>query len=161
MNKKLYEALNEQINHEFYAAHLYLQMAAQFDEMSLTGFSHWMREQFKEEEEHALKIYDYLLERGQKVELMQIEKPDIKWEKPIEAFEAAYEHEKHVTSLIHRIMDIAIEVKDYPTISLMNWYVDEQVEEEANTSYIVDQLKYAKDNDTAILAIDRQLSQRA
>ncbi len=161
MNKKLYEALNDQINNEFYAAHLYLSMAAQFEDMSLPGFAHWMREQFKEEEEHALKIFDYLLERGEKVELKAIEKPDVKWEKPIEAFEAAYEHEKLVTGMINNIMDIAIEVKDYPTVTLMNWYVDEQVEEEANTSHLVEQLRYAEDHKPAILAIDKQLAERA
>ncbi len=136
-------------------------MAAKFEEMSLDGFAHWMKEQFKEEQEHAMKIYEYLLERGETVTLEAIAKPEAKWDKPIEAFEAAYEHEQKVTGLINDIMELAIEVKDYPTVSLMNWYVDEQVEEEANVSHIVEQLKYAKDNSSVVLMLDRHLNERA
>lgn len=160
MDQKLYQKLNEQVTHEFYAAYLYLSMAAQFEKMSLTGFAHWMKEQFKEEQEHALKIFDYLTSRGEKVELFEIKKPELQWNEPIEAFKLAYEHEKLVTKLITEIMDIAIEVKDYPTVNLLNWYVQEQVEEEDNVSAIIDRLDYAQDNKSVILMLDKDLGER-
>ncbi len=159
MNKKLYQKLNEQINHEFYTANLYLQLSAHFEAKSLNGFAHWMREHFKEEQEHALKIFDFLLQRGEMAELDTVKKPEVKWESPLEAFKAAYEHEKFVTQLITDLMDIAIEVKDYNAVNLLNWYIDEQVEEESTVGYIVDQLTYAKDNDAAIFMLDKELGQ--
>lgn len=160
MDQKLYRKLNEQVTHEFFAGYLYLSMAAKFEEKSLTGFAHWMREQFKEEQEHAMKIFDFINSRGEKVELMPIPKPEAEWEEPIEAFKLAYEHEKKVTGLITEIMDTAIEVKDYPTVALMNWFVQEQVEEEENVIKIIEQLNYAQDNKSVILMLDRQLADR-
>ncbi len=160
MDKKLYEKLNEQINHEFYAGYLYLSMAAKFEEMSLTGFAHWMREQFKEEQEHAMKIFDYLIARGEKVELKEIQTPNDKWTKPVEAFKLALEHEKLVTSQITDIMETAMQVKDYPTVQLMNWYVAEQVEEEANVNEIIDKFSYINENQSNILMLDKLLGER-
>ncbi len=160
MNKKLYQKLNEQVNHELYAGYLYLSMAAKFEEMSLSGFAHWMKEQFKEEQEHAMKIFDYLVSRGETVELESIKKPEASWNEPIDAFKLALEHEKLVTSQITDIMETAVEVKDYPTVQLMNWYVAEQVEEEANVNHIIDQLEYAENEKSVILMLDRHLSER-
>ncbi len=160
MDKKLYQKLNAQVNHELYAGYLYLSMAAKFEEKSLSGFAHWMREQFIEEQEHAMKIFNYLVSRGETIELDAIQKPEAEWDTPIEAFQLALEHEKLVTSQISDIMAHAIKVKDYPTVQLMNWYVEEQVEEEANVNHVIDQLAYAGEDKSAILMLDRHLGER-
>ncbi len=159
MDKKLLKVLNEQVTAEFFAAQLYLSMSAYYENKGLSGFANWMRIQFQEEQEHALKIYDYILSRGEDVELGGMEKPKCSWESENEVMKEALAHEQKVTSMINNIMDIAQDVKDYPTINLMNWFIDEQVEEEANVEYLISQLEYISSKGS-ILILDRELAQR-
>ena len=119
ISKKVEKALNSQVNAELFSAYLYLSMSADFESKSLTGFAKWLKIQAKEEVEHAMKIYNYLLERGGKVELEKIEKPKTEWETPLEAFNDAYEHEKKVTSLIYGLVEIAQAEKDYATNEML------------------------------------------
>lgn len=159
MDKKLLKLLNEQITAEFYAAQLYLSMSAYYSTKGLNGFANWMKIQFHEEQDHALKIYQFVLNRGEKIELGAIEKPEKVWKSPKNAAQAVLEHEKKVTGMIKNIMAVAQETKDYPTINLMNWFIDEQVEEEDNANYIISQLEYAGEGG-ALLMLDRELALR-
>lgn len=159
MEKNLYNALNEQVSAEFFASNLYLSMSAYFESNDLPGFANWMRIQFKEEQDHALKIFDFLLSRDEKVKIKALEQPESKWDKPINAIESALKHEKKVTGMIYEIMGLAQDAKDYPTINLINWFVDEQVEEEANAKYLLSQLKMATSPE-AMIILDRELATR-
>ncbi len=160
ISRKVEKALNSQVNAELYSAYLYLSMAAYFESASLTGFAKWLRLQAKEEVEHAMKIYNYILERGGKVELEKIDKPKIEWQSPLEAFSDAYEHEKKVTSLIYNLVELAQSEKDYATNEMLQWFVKEQVEEEAQTQLVVEHLKMAADSKNGIMMIDHRLSKR-
>lgn len=160
LNKRLEVAINEQINAELYSAYLYLSMGAYFEAQNLSGFANWMRVQFQEEQFHALKFFDYINERGGKVVLEAIEKPKVDWENAVEVFEETLKHEYHVTSLINNLMDIAIEEKDHATKSFLNWYVDEQVEEEANASALLEQLKLIDGKGHGMLMLDKELATR-
>ncbi len=160
ISKKVEKALNSQVNAEFFSAYLYLSMAADFETKSLIGFAKWLKIQAQEEVNHAMKIYNYILERSGKVELEKIEKPKIEWNTPLEAFNDAYEHEKKVTSLIYQLVEIAQQEKDYATNEMLQWFVKEQVEEEAQTQLIVEQLKMVGDSNNGIMIIDHRLSKR-
>jgi len=160
LDKKMLQKLNEQINHELHSAYLYLSMAAYFESMNFKGFAHWMKKQAQEEQVHAMKFFDYIYDRGDKVELTQIAAPEKKWKSPLAAFEAAYKHEQKVTGLIHALVKLANEQKDYATASFLQWYVDEQVEEEASADEIVQQLKLVGDNGPALLMLDKHLGAR-
>ena len=130
INEKMEKAFNEQINKELYSEYLYLGMKAYFAELNLKGFVNWFNVQVQEEHAHAMGMYDYLLERGGKIELMAIDKPEIKGTTPLEIFEQVLKHEEYVTSRINLLMDVAEEVKDRAALSLLDWYLKEQVEEE-------------------------------
>lgn len=160
MNEKLTHAFCVQINKELYSAYLYLSMQTYFKEMNLDGFANWMSVQVQEELAHGMGLYNYVLERGESVELMSIEKPEGKWNSPLEVFEAVLEHERYVTSLIDDLVGVAEDVKDRAAISLLQWYIKEQVEEEANVSTVLGNLKIAKDDPRALLLLDRELSVR-
>lgn len=160
MNKRMEEAFNKQINAELYSAYLYLSMSAYFEDMNLPGFANWMRVQFQEEQFHGLKMFDYVNERGGRVNLLPIEGPQTDWESPVDAFEEVYKHEQHVTSLINGLVKIAIEEDDYASNNFLAWFVDEQVEEEASASEILGQLKFIGDNKHAVLMMDRELRTR-
>lgn len=160
MNKQLFNKLNEQINHELYASYLYLAMSACFENINFPGFAKWMRMQSKEEVGHAMKIYEYLIERGERVVLTQIKTPKAEWKSPLDAFKGALAHEEKVTALINSLMDLAIKLKDHAAVSFLQWYVDEQVEEEANATGIVEQLKMVKENAPALLMFDNVLGKR-
>ncbi len=160
MKTNIAKLLNEQIAHEFHSANLYLSMSAYFDARGLKGFSNWMRKQFEEEQEHGLKIYEYLLERGEKVIIGQIDKPECDFTSTLDVMKMSLEHEKKITELIDNIMRHAVEEKDFATINLMNWFVDEQVEEESNVEFIIQQLEMAGDNGSALFMIDRELGHR-
>lgn len=160
INQRVADAINEQINAELYSAYLYLSMAAYFEDENLGGFANWMRVQFEEEQFHGLKFFNYLNERGGRVTLEAIEKPKTEWASIVEVFEETLEHERHVTSLINNIMNIAIEEKDHATVSFLNWYIDEQVEEEAAAESILTQLKFIGGQGNAILMMDRELGVR-
>lgn len=161
MNQKLEKAINAQINAELYSAYLYLSMGAYFEEQGLSGFANWMRVQFEEEQFHGLKFFDYVAERGGRVILESIEKPKTKWESPLAVFEEVLEHERHVTSLINNLIDIAIEERDHATKSFLNWYIDEQVEEEASAEDILNQLKLVDGDGRGLLMLDREMASRS
>jgi ferritin len=154
------EALNRQVNAELFSAYLYLSMSAHFEAKGLQGMAHWMRMQFEEEQIHAMKIYDFINERSGTVILTAIEAPKTEWGSVLEVFESTYEHEQKVTSLINDLVSLAYEEKDHATASFLQWFVDEQVEEEANASQIIDQLKMVGEDGGALFLLDAQLAQR-
>lgn len=160
ISKKMEKALNEQINAELYSAYLYLSMESYFKSLNHNGFANWMRVQTQEEVSHAMKIYDFINERGGRVMLKAIEGPETQWKSSLEVFEAIYNHEQKVTALINGLVDLAIEEKDHATNSFLQWFVNEQVEEEASADEIVQQLKMMKDAPGGIFMIDRELGQR-
>jgi len=160
MKEKVYEELNKQVNMEIYSAYLYLSMATYFDAENLKGFSHWMKMQYEEEMEHAMKIYDYLYDQGQRVILTQINAPQSKWESPLFAFEDAYSHEQLVTSLINRLVDLVVGEKDHEANVFLQWFVTEQVEEEATADGVVQKLKLIGSSAKELLSLDRELAQR-
>lgn len=160
MNQPVREGINRQINREFYAAYLYLAMSAHFEEQSLDGFAAWMRAQAAEEKEHAMRLYDHLVERGAQVELGAIEAPGTDFGTPLEVFEAALEHEQRVTDWIHELYDLAVDDHDHPAQLVLQWFITEQVEEEDSVGGVVAQLRMAGDNEAAILMLDRELGAR-
>ncbi|MCX7679324.1 MAG: ferritin [Spirochaetes bacterium] len=159
LSAKLSEELNKQINEEIYSAYLYFSMAAYFHAENFSGFARWMEVQAMEELTHAKKFFDYIIERGGKVTLSAIEKPQGEWKSAIDAFEAAYAHEQHVTKRINHLMEIAIAEKDYATIAMLQWFVTEQVEEEATASGIVAKLKMVSGTN-GIFYLDKELGTR-
>lgn len=160
MDDAVRDAMNRQIGHEFKAGYLYLAMSSHFERESLLGFATWMREQAQEELEHAMKLFDFMNHRGTKVELGSVDAPPADFGKPLEIFEAALEHEKEVTRLIHELYDLCVEKHDHATQLELNWFITEQVEEEASVGTVVDQLRMAGDNEAAILMLDRELGAR-
>jgi ferritin len=160
ISKQMQEALNKQINEEMYSSYLYLSMAAYFDAMSFPGFAQWMKAQSQEEWFHAMKFYGHIVERGGEVELFAINEPKKKWESPLNAFQDSLNHEKHISGCINKLMDLSIEEKDYASRSLLTWFVDEQVEEEASVGEVVDKLKLIGEHDHLLLMLDRELAQR-
>ena len=160
MNEKLQNAFCVQINKALYSAYLYLAMQSYFKDMNLDGFASWMSVQVQEELAHAMGMYNYVFERGGKVELMSIEKPAEDFSSPLDVFEKVLEHEKYVTSLINDLAETAEEVKDRAAISLLQWYIKEQVEEEANVSNVLGNLKLAQNDPRALLLLDRELAAR-
>jgi ferritin len=152
--------MNEQINHELGSSYIYLSMAAYLTSKNLKGMAAWMHKQASEEREHAMKFFEYLNERGYAVELLTIEKPKNDWKTPLELFEDALKHEKKISSLINMIMETAITEKDYPSVAILQWFVTEQVEEEANASEIVEKLRMIGEHKGALLMIDKELGAR-
>jgi len=157
---KVQEAMNEQIKNELYSAYIYLSMAAHFEAANLPGFAQWMRMQSNEEVEHAMKFFDFINERDGRVELRAIDQPPVEWGSPLEIFETALGHEQKVTRMINNIYEIAMEEKDYPSQIMLQWFIEEQVEEEKSAGEIVETLKMFGEKDTVILLLDRQLGER-
>jgi len=160
INKKVQDAINVQIKNEFYSAYLYLSMAAHFEAANLLGFAKWMRIQSQEEMDHAMKFFDYLNDRGGRVTLFAIDQPPSEWKSNMEVFQQVYEHEQKVTGMINQLYELAVKESDYPSQVLLQWYITEQVEEEKNASFIIDQLQMIEDRDTAVLMLDKQLGKR-
>ncbi|MDX8339505.1 ferritin [Draconibacterium sp. IB214405] len=160
LKEKMLKALNEQINAEQYSALLYLSMSAYFNDMGLPGFGNWMYVQYQEELTHANKFFNYVIERGGKVEVKAIKQMPTSWEGVIEVFEKTLEHEQLVTSLINELVDIAIAEKDHASQSFLRWFVDEQVEEEANVTEILDTLKLINGQGNGIFMLDREMRTR-
>ena len=160
LSKKLLNALNQQINDEYYSSYIYQAMVAYFEDMNLDGCAHWMKMQAEEEHLHALKIFNYVAERGGRVELFAVPKPPVGWDSPRAAFEAALEHEKLMTDKISKLADLAIEERDHATNNLMQWYVSEQVEEESNVDDILKKLDMMGDSGTGLFLMDRELKSR-
>jgi len=160
ISKKLQNAINVQINKELYSEYLYISMQAWFANQNLDGFAKWMDAQGKEERFHAMKFYNYLIGRGGKVELKAIEQPTIDFGTPLKAFTAAFKHEQVISKSINELMDIAIKENDHACKSFLQWYVDEQVEEEANAEKVLNKLKMIGDNSYGILMLDTELGTR-
>jgi ferritin len=160
ISEAMQNAINRQIKDELYSAYLYLSMAAYFEAASLPGFASWMRMQSQEEVEHAMKFFDFVNERGGRVELQAIEQPTVEFESPLAVFEATYQHEQKVTGLIHNLYALAVEEKDYAAQVMLHWFIDEQVEEEATASQIVELLERIGDKDQGLIMLDRELGQR-
>ncbi|MHC4570590.1 MAG: ferritin [Planctomycetota bacterium] len=160
INKKIEDALNEQINAELYSAYLYLSMEAYFESLNLSGFANWMMVQTQEELAHVMKIYRFVNERSGRVLLKAIMQPPTEWDSPLAVFEATYKHEQKVTGLINNLVNLAIEEKDHATNSFLQWFVNEQVEEESSADEVVQKLKMIKNAPEGLLLIDRELGQR-
>lgn len=160
LKEKMLNALNEQINAEQYSALLYLAMSAWFHDKGLPGFANWMYIQYQEEMTHANKLFTYVVDRGEKPVLKAIDQMPVEWDGIIEIYEATLQHEQHVTSLIDNLVDVAIEVKDHATQSFLQWFVDEQVEEEANVTEILDNLKLIDGQGNGIFMMDREMRTR-
>lgn len=160
MKKKMLKALNDQVNAEMFSSYLYLSMEAYFQSISLKGFAAWMRVQVQEELMHGMKFYDFINERNGKVTLEAIAKPESSWASPLAAFEAILTHEQHVTSLINDLVDLAITEKDHAANNFLQWFVSEQVEEEASANDIVEKLKLVQDNPSGLFMIDAELGKR-
>lgn len=160
LNKKIQDAINEQIKNELYSAYIYLSMSAYFESLNLMGMAHWMRLQSNEEVEHAMKFFDYINDRGGRVSLSAIDQPPFEWKSPLAAFENAYEHEQKVTGMINNIYALAVKENDYPTQVMLQWFIDEQVEEEKNASTIVEQLKMIGESANGLMMLDHRLGER-
>ena len=160
LNKKLELELNKQLNAELDAAYLYLSMSAYLASNNLSGFSNWMKVQFEEEQFHALKLFNYIIERGGNVTLTAIDTPKNKWKDIVDVFEDVLAHEEKITSLINNLVDVAMHEKDHATVNMLQWYVAEQVEEEAGVSDILDQLKLIDGKGAGMFMLDREMKQR-
>ena len=160
LKPRMQEALNEQINAEIYSSYLYLSMAAYFDSQTLEGMAAWMRVQAQEELIHAMKFFDFVNDRDGRVLLTRIEAPKTEWASPLDAFEDALQHERKVTGLINNLLDLALGEKDHAANTFLQWFVTEQVEEEAAAKTIGDKLRMIGDKPMALYMLDGQLGQR-
>jgi ferritin len=160
ISEKMQNAMNDQIAAEFYSAHIYLAMSAYLESVDLPGFANWMRIQYQEELTHGEKIFDHVIERDGRAVVKAFDAPPMEWKSPLDAFEVAYAHEQKVTSLIDGLMDVAISEKDHASQAFLQWFVNEQVEEEASVKAIVQQLKLLGDSKAGLFQIDRELGQR-
>lgn len=160
INEKVKEVLNEQINKEFYSAYLYLAMSAYFDNMGLYGFANWTKVQAREEVDHGMIIFDYLIDRDAQIQLKQIDVPESDFISPLQVFEKILEHERYVTSLIDCIATMSAEECDLATRNFINWYLKEQVEEEKNASDVIAKLKLFGDEKASLFLMDEELSKR-
>jgi ferritin len=154
------KALNDQLNEELFSAYLYLSMSAHFSSINLNGMAGWMRIQAQEEMTHAMKFYDHVIERDGAVNLKQIKSPQASWKSPLDAFQAAYKHEQHITGCINKLVTQALGEDDHATNNFLQWFVAEQVEEEASALEIVDQLKLIGKDTSTLFMLDRELGSR-
>lgn len=159
-SEKITQALNQQIQSELYASHLYLAMSAYADSRNLPGFAAWMRHQSEEERGHALRIFDYLRDREAHIEIGEIARPPAEFGSPLEMFQAALEHERKVTRQIHEAYELASREHDHATMVHLQWFVSEQVEEERTASEITARLQMAGDDLPSLLIIDQELAGR-
>lgn len=160
ISEKLQKAINNHIQAEMYSANTYLAMSGYCMTQNLKGFANWLRVQYQEETEHALKLWDYLLERGGEPEIQAIEAPPTEYGKPVEVFEKVLAHEEHVTGLINKLYEVAVEEKDLATQIFLQWFITEQVEEEAAASDILAQLRMVGDKPGGIFFVDKELGAR-
>jgi len=160
INKKVEDILNAQINKEFYSAYLYLAMSAYFDEIGLKGFSHWTKVQAKEEVDHGMILFDYIIERDGNVDLYQIEAPSKGFENPVQTFEMILDHERKVTESIKCVAELSEDECDMATRHFINWYISEQVEEEANVLDVIKKIKMFGTETSILYHIDKELGER-
>ena len=160
ISPKMQDGLNDQVAFEFYSAHIYLAMSSYLESIDLPGCAHWMRIQYQEETFHAEKLFDYIIERDGRAILNSFDQPDKEWSSVMAAFEGAYAHEQKVTRRFDALMDTAIGEKDHATQIFLQWFVNEQVEEEASVKAIIQQLKMLADSKAGLFQVDRELAQR-
>jgi len=160
IGKKIENAMNEQIKHETFSAYLYFSMAAYFHSKSLDGMAQWMKSQAQEEFAHALRFFNHINDRGGRIELLALEKPQTEWESPIAAFKAALVHEEFITGKINALAKLADEENDRAAGIMLQWFVTEQVEEEATVSTVIDMLELIGDSGHGVLMADRELGSR-
>lgn len=160
ISKNMEKAINEQINAEMYSAYLYLSMEAYFRSLDLSGFANWMRVQVQEELMHAMKMYDFVDARGGRIILKPIAAPQAEWKSPLAVFEATYKHEQKVTGLINDLVSLAIKEKDHATHTFLQWFVNEQVEEESSADKIIQQMKMMEEAPGGMFMLDRELGLR-
>ena len=154
------DALNKHLNEEFYSSYLYLSMAAYFEEQNFKGFANWFKIQSQEEYGHALKFYAFINQTGGDVKLTEIGAPKTNWKSVMEAFKDTLAHEKKITGLIHKLVDLAMQSKDYAANNFLQWFVNEQVEEVATVEEIINKLEMIGDNKGGLYMLDRELGQR-
>jgi ferritin len=160
ISEKMQKALNGQINAEIYSAYLYLSMSAYFESKGLKGFANWMRVQYQEETTHAEKFYDFVNEREGRVVLAEIAAPPSEWSSPLAVFEETIEHERKVTAMINDLVNLSIEEKDHATNNFLQWFVAEQVEEEASAGEVRDKIKLAGETGGGMFMVDQELATR-
>ncbi len=160
MDKKMQEAINDQMNFELYSSYIYLAMSSYLKSINLNGFAHWMEIQVQEEVSHAMKLYGFLHDRGADVELQGIPKPEKKWKSVGDVFQKALGHEQIVTGRINKLVDLALELKDHATNAHLQWFINEQVEEESSVLEILQQVKLAEGTPNGLFMLDRELGQR-
>jgi ferritin len=161
ISKKMQHALNKQINAEFYSSYLYLSMSSYFEDNKYAGFAHWMRLQAQEELMHAMKIYTFIHDRGGSVELSEIKAPPKSWKNPLEVFKQTLEHEKSVSNMIYDLVDLANKENDHAVHNFLQWFITEQVEEEASTSRLLDQFEMVESAPGGVYMLDRELGGRS
>ncbi len=160
ITKKMAKSLNEQLNHEFYSAYLYLSMSAYCSKMDFNGAASWFLLQYHEEQDHATRIYNYLIEQDATISLKRIDKPEKKFGTILETFQQSLEHEQMMTTRLNELSDKALKEKDHATYNLLQWFVNEQVEEEASVSEIIAKIKLVKNDGYGLLMIDNELGKR-
>ena len=161
LTSRIQEALNDQINGEIYAAHRYLSMASYFESLSLRGFAHWAKVQHQEETSHAMKLFDFVNDRNGRVLLQSVPQPPVQFDSVLDVMQQALDHEQKVTGAINHLYEVAHQEKDYASHVLLEWFLEEQVEEERAVSEIVEHLKLIGDDGTGLLMLDSKLSARA
>jgi ferritin len=161
LNDKIQKAFNEQLNFELYSSYIYMSMSGYFYSVNLPGFANWMKVQALEELTHAGKFFSFINDRGGKVLLQTIKGPATQWATPLAAFENALEHEQKVTTRINNLVDLALKEKDHASNIFLQWFVTEQVEEEANATEIIQKLKLIADHPASLFLVDQELAQRA
>ncbi len=160
MDEKLANAINDQVNFEIFSSYLYLSISSYFQTKNLNGFANWMNIQAHEELAHSMKLYNFLHEREADVEFNEIPKPPKTWDSVLAAFEDAYAHEQKVTERINNLMDTALELRDHATHTHLQWFISEQVEEEANVLSVIRQVKMVQDTPNGLFLLNKELAQR-
>lgn len=160
MNNKILVEMNTQIQRELESAYIYLSMAAFFDALNLPGFAQWMKVQFQEEQAHAMKFFDFVIDRGGKVTLQAINQPPVEFKSPLDVFEKALAHEEKISGHINDLYALSMKENDFASQPLLQWFIEEQVEEEKSAGEIVETLRMIKGDATALLMLDRELGQR-
>lgn len=160
LSETVQQAINKQITMEFGASHAYIAMAGYFENLNLSGFANWFRVQSEEEREHALRFFDYVLDRGGQVQIGALHEPQAEFAAPLEAFEYALGHERKVTAAIHAIYKLAADESDYATQSMLKWFIDEQIEEEKNAEEMIQHLKMVGESSVGLLMLDQKLAAR-
>ena len=160
LSEKMNEALNVQANRELYSSYLYLSMSYYFESTSRPGFASWMRAQAAEELVHTMKMLDYVAKSGGRARMMAVEAPQLSWDSPLQAFQHVWDHERAVTGLIHALVGVAESESDQATKSFLQWYVEEQVEEEESSDNVLKRVQAAGSDSAALKAADSELGQR-